>query len=193
MFTALFGIVILLFSSCEIMNDLLDWKFADAFDKMFGGKKSAQTQPNTQNTAQPQAVPVQAQPNLPTEKLTYYVNGNAKTANVIFIAYVEKAYSLDAGGNIVQHYRIKEPDDDWSDWEEEGIVQRRIAGIDNVYGVMGFIIASVDFLSATEETDGGDLYILVYQSYGKDYFNQEQFYKIDGNFVFTIQKVYVRQ
>jgi len=154
--------IILMFSSCDEIIDLI-----------FGKPSSSQQSQSFSNQG---------------ERLTYYVNGSAKTANVIFEGYQRACYSLDNGGNIVQHSSFQEAGkSSWSEWEFDGIVFNRTRGVDNVWDVWGFLMATFDFYSASEIRHSGNNIIMIYQKNSND-----DFIWVDGDYVHVIQRVYTR-
>jgi len=122
------------------------------------------------------------------ERLTYYVNGNARTANVVFYGTQDNRYYMDDGGNIAWDARFQQSGGNWSDWRYQQIVQRQARQYVGVGGVLIFISGSSDFYNAREETVNGVRLIGVWQKYSDD-----QFTKMDSRYVYTSMKFYERR
>ena len=122
------------------------------------------------------------------QRLTYYVNGYARTANVVFFLNQEKRFYMDDGGNIVMDGRFQPSGGNWSAWEEEGIMQRRAREYVSVGGIMIWLFSAIDFYDAVELTEEGMQFILVWQKYEDD-----QFMRMDNRYVYIFQKIYERR
>jgi len=160
-------------------------------------QRSTTTQSNTQQNQRSETIR-QSLGNLQntsnqTERLTYYVRGNTKTANVIFDHEQENRYFLDNAKNIVRNSRHRTSGSNWSNWQNDGIVQRHIPEFVNVNSVFGWLLAVMDFGSAIEQTANRERYILIFQNYGVDFLGQEKYYNIEGDYVHTLQRVYIWQ
>jgi len=138
---------------------------------------------NTQQDEQRNTNPSNAN----VERLTYYINGNARTANVVFIEDQENRFFMDDGGNIVRHTRFQRSGKSWSDWENDGIVQRQSREYVGVGGVLIWLLKNCNFHNAIEEKTGGKQYILVWQKYDQD------FVKYDLTYVYSHLKMYERK
>jgi hypothetical protein len=120
------------------------------------------------------------------EKLTYYVNGRSRTVNAVYVGMQLSAFYLDAGGNIAQRTTILPADgDDWTNPTDDGIIQRRIPGMDSLAGVYGFLGARFDFYSAVERRENGTRISSVYLKNDSD-----DFIWFDREYVYTLQKIY---
>jgi len=146
-----------------------------------GGGSQVQSN-NTQSTA-----PAKAQSTTQNvEKLTYYVNGRSKTANVVFYEMEQNRFYLDNGGNVLRSVRDQKAGGTWGNWENQGIVIRgQGLNIYNTSGIYGALMASIDFNNAIEEKSGGNLYIVIYQKY-----NDGSFMQRDDDYVYTTLKTY---
>jgi len=125
--------------------------------------------------------------NANVERLTYYINGNARTANVVFIEDQENRFFMDDGGNIVRHTRIQRSGESWSDWENHGIVQRQSREYVGVGGVLIWLLKNSNFNNAIEQKAGRKQYILVWQKYDQD------FVTYDLTYVYSHLKMYERK
>jgi hypothetical protein len=157
---------------------------------------SQQNQGST-TTQKPQSNSSNSQQTTPsnTETLTYYINGNAKTANVVFMGYQEKRFFLDAGGNVVLYGRLQRPGENWTDWESEGIVQRQDGSFDDV-GDIAFWLNEISFSNAVEETKEGRRFIFIWQKIDDLLFGTTKNFlavDFDNDCVYTMQKVYERK
>jgi hypothetical protein len=130
-----------------------------------------------------------------TETLTYYINGNAKTANVVFLGYMEKRFSLDAGGNIVMYVRFQDVEGNWTGWEFEEILKKQDGSINGVADI-AFGINEISFYNAIEETIDGMQLILIWQKIDDLLFGTTKVFfaeDYDNECVYTLQKVYERK
>lgn len=160
-------------------------------------QSSTKTQQSQSNNSKPQSNSGNSQQTTPsnTETLTYYINGNAKTANVVFLGNMEKRFSLDAGGNVVLYDRLQRPGENWTDWASEGIIKRQDGSFDDVADI-AFWLNEISFSNAIEETTDGMRLILIWQKIDDFLFGTtKNFVAVDFNndCVYTMQKVYERK
>jgi hypothetical protein len=120
------------------------------------------------------------------ERLTYYVAGVAKTANVVYLGLADSRYSYDAGKNFVVEVRFQEVGGNWSQWEHAGTMR-------NPQGLSIYMhLIATNFSSALEETQGRDLYIHVFQKINPSAYENGAFILERGNYHYTQAKVYLR-
>ena len=129
------------------------------------------------------------QPNTPsnTETLTYYVNGDKKTANVEYLGFAQFRYSYDAGRNVIGEVSYQTPGENWTNWEQFEFTKNPQA-----YTIEFLLLANTNFYSAVEVNVNGDWLIFIYQKNNSDGIDQTQFIKQSGDYVYTLAKVYMR-
>jgi hypothetical protein len=148
----------------------------------------ASQQPQTNNNQQSApAVPNNSRPII--ERLTYYVDGSEKTANVVYIGFLETRYSYNAGRNFIREGRYQiSGEKNWSGWEPIDILKNpKGLSIDIFLGI-------TNFYSAVEETDSRNRFIIyIWQQNNHAQYALSPFYREDGNYYYTLQKIYLRQ
>jgi len=170
----------------ETMVSVVEDKLKEAKQKLgtTSGSSSTTTQQSQRSTT-----PQQPSTSGNTETLTYYVDGDKKTATVEYLGLQQLRYSYDAGRNIICDSSSQKPGEKWTEWVQTDYIKNP-----NANAIDAMLFLEINFYSAMEWSEDGEKFIWIYQKNNPDAITDDfQFIKESGNYFYTLAKAYKKR